>query len=135
MGILLKNGEIVTASDRFVGDIYCDEGKILAIGQGLEKQHRDDEEIDASGQFIFPGGIDAHVHMDRADPVDPAVGLFNGVRITPTHYNQSTAEWLLEVRFLGLTAPGGAFDLRFIAELTDARNNVLASAPFDVSAP
>ena len=64
MGILLKNGEIVTASDRFVGDIYCDEGKIIAIGQGLEKQHRDDQEIDASGQFIFPGGIDAHVHME-----------------------------------------------------------------------
>ena len=36
MGILLKNGEIVTASDRFVGDIYCDEGKILAIGKNLE---------------------------------------------------------------------------------------------------
>jgi hypothetical protein len=63
------------------------------------------------------------------------VGLFNGVRITPNHYNQSKAEWLVEFRFLGLTAPDGASDLRFVAELTDARDTVLASAPFDVSAP
>jgi murein DD-endopeptidase MepM/ murein hydrolase activator NlpD len=78
---------------------------------------------------------DAHVHLDRADPVAHDVGLFNGVRITPNHYNQSKAEWLVEFRFLGLTAPDGASDLRFVAELTDARDTVLASAPFDVSAP
>jgi murein DD-endopeptidase MepM/ murein hydrolase activator NlpD len=78
---------------------------------------------------------DAHVHMDRADPADPSVGLFNGVRIAPTFYNVSTAEWLTEVSFLGLTAPGEASNLRFVAELTDARDNVLVSAPFDIRAP
>jgi hypothetical protein len=78
---------------------------------------------------------DAHVHMDRADPADPSVGLFNGVRIAPAFYNVSTAEWLTEVRFLGLTAPGEASNLRFVAELTDARDNVLVSAPFDIRAP
>ena len=64
MGILVKNGEIVTASERFIGDVYCDGGKIVAVGPNLEKAHRDDQVIDASGQFIFPGGIDAHVHME-----------------------------------------------------------------------
>lgn len=64
MGILIKNGEVVTATSRCVGDIYCAEGKIQAIGPGLEKQAAQDTVIDASGQLIFPGGVDAHVHME-----------------------------------------------------------------------
>jgi len=64
MGILIKNGEIVTASERFVGDVYCEGGKIKAVGTNLEKASSQDEVIDASGQYIFPGGVDAHVHME-----------------------------------------------------------------------
>ena len=64
MGILIKNGEIVTASERFIGDVYCDGGKIKAVGHNLEKVSSNDRVIDASGQFIFPGGVDAHVHME-----------------------------------------------------------------------
>jgi len=37
MGILIKNGEIITASERYVADVYTDGGKIVAIGQGLDK--------------------------------------------------------------------------------------------------
>jgi dihydropyrimidinase len=64
MGILIKNGEIVTATERYVGDIYCAEGKIQSTGPGLQKRAADDTVIDASGQLIFPGGVDAHVHME-----------------------------------------------------------------------
>ena len=64
MGILIKNGEVVTASDRFIADVYCEDGVIKAIGKNLEKVSSKDEIIDASGQYIFPGGIDAHVHME-----------------------------------------------------------------------
>jgi dihydropyrimidinase len=64
MGILVKNGEIITATERFVGDVYCADGKIVAVGVGLEKQRSDDTVIDASGQLILPGGVDAHVHME-----------------------------------------------------------------------
>ncbi len=64
MGLLIKNGEIVTAADRYVADIYCDGGVIVAIGENLEKRTAKDETIDASGQFVFPGLIDPHVHME-----------------------------------------------------------------------
>src|SRR5690349_9632905 len=64
MGILVKNGEIITAAERFVGDVYCADGKIVAVGPGLEKRSAADTVIDASGQLVFPGGIDAHVHME-----------------------------------------------------------------------
>src|SRR2546428_7502199 len=64
MGLLIKNGEIVTAADRVIADVYCDGGKVLAIGENLEKGGAKDELIDASGQFVFPGFIDPHVHME-----------------------------------------------------------------------
>jgi dihydropyrimidinase len=64
MGILIKNGEIITASERFIGDVYCDDGKIVAVGPGLDKARADDTVIDASGQIVLPGGVDAHVHME-----------------------------------------------------------------------
>ncbi|HTK31325.1 MAG TPA: dihydropyrimidinase [Candidatus Saccharimonadaceae bacterium] len=64
MGLLIKNGEIVTAADRTVADVYCDGGRIVAIGEGLEKRSAKDDVLDASGQFVFPGFIDPHVHME-----------------------------------------------------------------------
>ena len=64
MGLLIKNGEIVTAGDRFVADVHCDGGRVVAIGENLEKRGAKDEVIDASGQFVLPGLIDPHVHME-----------------------------------------------------------------------
>jgi dihydropyrimidinase len=64
MGLLIRNGEIVTAADRYVADVYCEDGKIVSIGASLEKRDPGDQTIDASGHFVFPGFIDPHVHME-----------------------------------------------------------------------
>jgi dihydropyrimidinase len=64
MGLLVKNGEIVTAADRTVADIYCEDGRITAIGENLEPRMSRSEVIDATGHFVFPGFIDPHVHME-----------------------------------------------------------------------
>ena len=64
MGLLIRHGEIVTAGDRYVADVYCENGKVVAIGEGLEKRGAKDEVVDAGGQFVFPGFIDPHVHME-----------------------------------------------------------------------
>jgi len=63
MALLIKNGTIVTAIDKMVGDIRCEGGRIVAIGSELQGTFGD-EVIDASGQYIFPGGLDPHVHME-----------------------------------------------------------------------
>ena len=63
MGVLIRNGEIVTASDRYIADVQCDGGKVVAIGSNLD-QRAGDQVIDASGQYVFPGFIDPHVHME-----------------------------------------------------------------------
>ena len=62
MALLIKNGVIVTADARFLGDIYVEDETITRIGLGLEAPPGT-EVIDARGKLIFPGFIDPHVHI------------------------------------------------------------------------
>jgi dihydropyrimidinase len=64
MSLLIKNGEIVTASERYVADIFCADETITAIDKNLSASlGAGTEVIDATGQFVFPGFIDPHVHI------------------------------------------------------------------------
>ena len=62
MSILIKNGQIITATDNYFADIFIEGETISAIGKNLPVNA--DKEIDASGKFVMPGGIDPHVHLD-----------------------------------------------------------------------
>ena len=62
MPLLIKNGEILTAESVFRGDIYVAEETITRMGRDLEAPPHT-EVIDASGQLVFPGFIDPHVHI------------------------------------------------------------------------
>ncbi len=62
MSIMIKGGTVVTASQTFRADVYCDDGVIQAVGQDLDTP-AGAEVIDASGQLVMPGGIDPHTHM------------------------------------------------------------------------
>jgi dihydropyrimidinase len=65
MSLLISNGRIITASDDYVADVFCENGTISAIGRNLPA-HRFQAErtIDASGRYVIPGGIDVHTHLD-----------------------------------------------------------------------
>jgi len=65
MSLLISNGRIITATDDYVADVYCENGTITAIGRDLPS-HRFQAErtIDAKGQYVMPGGIDVHTHLD-----------------------------------------------------------------------
>ncbi len=62
MSILIKNGRIITATDDYQADIYIEGETIAAIGKNLNVNA--DQEIDAKGKLVMPGGIDPHVHLD-----------------------------------------------------------------------
>ena len=62
MPLLIKNGEIVTASQRYVADIYCEGETITGIGRDLTAPEGT-EVIDATGKYVFPGFIDPHTHV------------------------------------------------------------------------
>src|SRR5215469_4307368 len=62
MSLLIKNGEIVTASERYVADIFCEDETITRIDRNIPAP-KGAEVIDAKGKYIFPGFIDPHVHI------------------------------------------------------------------------
>lgn len=63
--LVIRNGQIATAADQFIGDIGIIDGKIVALAELLGSGA---QEIDASGKLITPGGVDAHCHMDQPMP-------------------------------------------------------------------
>ena len=62
MALLIKNGTVVNADQTLQADVLCDEGKILMVAPDLEAPV-EAEVIDATGQYVMPGGIDPHTHM------------------------------------------------------------------------
>ncbi len=62
MSLLIQNGEIITADERYTADIYCEGETITRIAKDLSAPPGT-EIIDASGKFVFPGFIDPHVHL------------------------------------------------------------------------
>ena len=62
MGLLIKNGEIITVGSRSFADIFIEQETITRIGANLEAP-AGTEVIDAAGKLIFPGFIDPHVHI------------------------------------------------------------------------
>lgn len=62
MSLLIKNGRIITATDDYVADIYCQQEAITTIGKNLDITGVE-QVIDARGKFVFPGFIDPHVHI------------------------------------------------------------------------
>ncbi|AWX56618.1 dihydropyrimidinase [Brevibacillus brevis] len=58
----IRNGTVVTASDTYQADILIEGEKVVAIGSNLDG--KDAEDIDATGYYVFPGGIDPHTHLD-----------------------------------------------------------------------
>ena len=63
--LVIRGGTVVTATDRFPADIGVRGGCIVALGEALDPG---EEELDASGKLVLPGGIDSHVHLDQPRP-------------------------------------------------------------------
>ncbi len=59
---LVRNGTVITASDRYDADLYIEKGVITLIGQGLSLPA--DTVVDAAGKLVMPGGVDVHTHLD-----------------------------------------------------------------------
>jgi dihydropyrimidinase len=61
--LVVRNGTIVTPGHREPGDVGISGGRIAQLGGAMTGQ----DEIDARGLLVLPGGIDAHVHLVCAD--------------------------------------------------------------------
>ena len=59
LDFVIRGGQIVNAGSTATADIGIARGVVVQIGGELHA----DQEIDATGKLIFPGGLDAHVHL------------------------------------------------------------------------
>jgi len=59
---VIKNGQIVTDTEVFKGDILIEDEKIVRVGEDIGCD--DAEVIDAEGMYVMPGAVDVHTHMD-----------------------------------------------------------------------
>ncbi|GHH98973.1 dihydropyrimidinase [Neobacillus kokaensis] len=62
MKTIIKNGIVVTSTDTYKADLLIEKGIIKRISDQILPE-TDEKVIDASGQYIFPGGIDVHTHL------------------------------------------------------------------------
>ncbi|MCX7218814.1 MAG: amidohydrolase family protein, partial [Burkholderiales bacterium] len=62
MSILIRGGTVVNADREYRADVLCADGKIIAVGEDL-RAPGSAIIIDAGGQYVMPGGIDPHTHM------------------------------------------------------------------------
>ena len=60
MTTTIKNGTVVTADLTYKADVQIENGVITAIGDNLSGG----KELDATGCYIMPGGIDPHTHLE-----------------------------------------------------------------------
>jgi dihydropyrimidinase len=62
MTVLIKGGTVVNADRTQQADVLCHDGLIVSVGEGLDAP-KGATIIDAGGQYVMPGGIDPHTHM------------------------------------------------------------------------
>ena len=92
--LFIKNGTINTITNGIInGDILIEDGKIIEIGNNIVVP-LDAEVIDAQGNLVLPGFIDAHTHLglwedgmgfegadgnEETDPITPHLNPIDGI--------------------------------------------------------
>jgi len=62
MSVLIRGGTVVNADQSIRADVSCVDGQIVEVGPDLEVPSGA-EVVEAGGQYVMPGGIDPHTHM------------------------------------------------------------------------
>ena len=128
MGILIKNGTVITAESSDHSDVLIEDETIKQIGPDLDVS--DHQLIDAAGKLLLPGGIDVHTHLEL--PVSNTVSsddFYTGTRAaafggTTTHIDfaiQSKGGSLNDGLAIWHQKAGGhaCIDYSFHANVTD----------------
>src|SRR5580700_3373379 len=63
MGMLIKNGTVVTADETFSADVLIEGSTITEVRAEIDGGDAHTV-VDAAGMLLLPGGIDVHTHLD-----------------------------------------------------------------------
>jgi len=118
--LFIKNGKVLTmeGTNYDCASILVENGKIAAIGEKLEAP-AGAQVIDASGQFVLPGFVDAHTHLglqnsavrwegsdvnEIADPVTPHMRTIDAINAFDESFRDTIEMGVTTVA----TSPGSA---------------------------
>ncbi len=113
--LVIENGRIIdgTGSPAFEGSVLIQDGRIKAVGVAAEKEASDQPDlkrIDATGQTVMPGLIDAHCHL-AFDDAGSNAEIFhqrrNALSALVAGYN---ARKLLRAGVTGILDPDSTFE-------------------------
>ena len=134
MDLIIKNGLVINANSRFKADIGVRDGKIAAIGEGLDTEGA--EVVDAEGKYVLPGAIDVHTHLQM--PFGGTVSsdsYFAGTRAAACGGVTTVFDFCMQRKGMGiietvegrdaLCAPQACVDYAFHVGLTDLTDAVL----------
>jgi allantoinase len=108
--LVIRGGTVVTSSSIGLADVAVTEGRISAVGPNLDVDA--EQEIDASGLHVFPGGIDSHVHFDEPGRTEWETIADGSAALAAGGY---TGFIDMPLNNLPVTIDGPAFDLKLEA--------------------
>ncbi len=134
MRTIIKNGTIVNSSQRTKADLIIENGIISEIVENARIE-ASDQVIDAKGQYIMPGGIDVHAHLDYPGTVDDfesgtkaaAVGGLTSIINYTSPLNGQTV--LENVKDWKKRAEKSYIDYGFHAMVTECNDRILSEIP------
>jgi dihydropyrimidinase len=105
---IIRGGTVVTAADTTACDIGISDGRIAALGRGLEGAA---EVIEAAGLLVMPGGIDSHVHLDQpsGEGIVMADDFLSGTRSAAAGGNTTVMPFCLQQKGQSLRAALDAY--------------------------
>ncbi|WP_455816122.1 dihydropyrimidinase [Pseudomonas cerasi] len=142
--LIVKNADIVTASDRYRGDIGINDGKISVIAASLDASQAQ-QVIDANGRMVTPGGVDAHCHLDQpsTDGSQGADDFISGTRSAACGGTTTVIPFAMQFKGQSLqdavadyhqrAAGKACIDYAFHLIMTDANPATIAELPALVS--
>lgn len=123
MRVLIKNGTVVNADGQAKQDLLIESGIVRQLGNNISPQ-LPYEEIDATGCYVFPGGVDVHTHFN----IDVGIArscddFFTGTRAAACGGTTT----IIDHMGFGQTAVGYAINWRFIVVMPPIKRSSITA--------
>jgi dihydropyrimidinase len=133
--LVIRGGTVATANDVFAADVGITGETIVALGSHLAAGRK---EIDATGKFVLPGGVDAHAHIEQlsaagimnADTFESATrsaafgGTTSVISFAAQHVGMDVREVVSD--YTALAKKGAMIDYAFHIIVSDVTDKVIA---------
>src|SRR5918993_92282 len=87
---IIQGGTVVTASDIFEADVLVEDHRVTALFAPGTGPTNDTQAYNATGCYLFPGGIDVHTHLDMPFGGTNSIDDFESGTIAAAHGGTTT---------------------------------------------